>query len=118
MIEAKLDPFLALCKYCQAQVVWADGPGDERIPFDVDPEAVHEQGNWTLTVRQPIYLRGMKRPDERLQAAQPTDGQARGMRASGVRLYSHHALHCPDADKWHKIKDHGKATRRARGGRR
>lgn len=120
MIEPKLDPFLALCKHCQAQVVWADGPGDERIPFDVDPEAVHEQGNWTLTVLPAQQLgpnvRGMKAP--RLQAAQPTDGQARGMRAAGVRLYSHHALHCPEADKWHKVGTHGKATRRARGGRR
>ena len=110
MIEAKLDPFLNLCKYCQAQVVWADGPGEERIPFDVDPEAVHEQGNWALTVVQ--------NQPPRLRAAQPTDGQARGMRAAGVVLYSHHALHCPDADKWHRAGQHGKATRRARGGRR
>lgn len=118
MIEAKLDPFLALCKFCGAQVAWADGPGGERIPFDVDPGAVHEQGNWTLTPYRPIYRRGMREPDLKLQAVQPTAGQAAGMRASGVRLYSHHALHCPDVDKWHKIKDHGKATRRARGGRR
>lgn len=120
MIEAKLDPFLNLCQYCDAQVVWADGPGDERIPFDVDPEAVHEQGNWTLTVIPTQSLgpnvRGMRAP--RLQAAQPTAGQAAGMRAAGVRLYSHHALHCPDAEKWHKVKDHGRATRRTRGGRR
>lgn len=107
MIEEKLDPFLNLCRYCQAQVVWADGPGDERIPFDVDPEAVHEQGNWALTVSA-----------QTLKASQPTAGQAAGMRSAGVRLYSHHALHCPDADKWHRKGTHGAASRRARGGRR
>lgn len=119
MIEAKLDPFLNLCRYCQAQVVWADGPGGERIPFDADPDAVHEQGNWALTISQPPYPRGMKPPpDKVLKAAQPTGGQAAGMRAAGVRLYSHHALHCPAADKWHRKGDHGAATRRMRGGRR
>ena len=118
MIEARLDPFLALCRYCEAQIVWADGPGGERIPFDVNPEAVHEQGNWALTPTRPISLKGMREPDLRLQASQPTAGQAAGMRAAGVRLYSHHALHCPDADKWHKVKDHGRTTRRPRGTRR
>lgn len=112
MIEAKLDPFLNLCKYCDAQVVWADGPGGARIPFDVDPEAVHEEGNYTLTVV------GANGRDGRLQAAQPTRGQAAGMRAAGVRLYNHHALSCPKADRWHKVKDHGSASRKARTGRR
>lgn len=118
MIEARLDPFLDLCRYCEAQVVWADGPGGERIPFDVNPEAVHEQGNWTLTAVRPIRVKGMREPDLRLQAAQPTAGQAAGMRAAGVRLYSHHALHCPQADRWHRKGTHGTASRRARGGRR
>jgi hypothetical protein len=120
MIEARLDHFLTECKYCHAQVVWADGPGEERIPFDVDPGAVHEKGNWALTIvpakSMGPNVRGIHAP--RLTAAQPTEGQARGMQAAGVVLYSHHALHCPEADKWHKVGTHGKATRRARGGRR
>lgn len=110
VIEAKLDPLLTLCRYCEAQVFWATAPGGERIPFDVDPDAVHEQGNWAVTVL------GTEKPQA--LAAQPTAGQAAGMRAAGQRLYSHHALHCPQADKWHKVGTHGKATRRARGGRR
>lgn len=118
MIEPKLDPFLALCRHCDAQIVWANGPDHQRIPFDVNPEAVHEEGNWALDLYQPPYLREMRPPDKVLKASQPTQGQAAGMRAAGLRLYSHHALHCPRVKAWYDPRQHGPATRRARGGRR
>lgn len=118
MIEARLDPFINACRYCDATIVWADGPGSERIPFDADPVAVHEDGNWALNVHQPPYLNDMRPPDKVLKASQPTRGQAAGMRAAGIRLYNHHALTCPQSDKWHKVKEYGKASRRARSGRR
>jgi hypothetical protein len=108
MIEARMESFLDVCRWCEAQVVWATGPAGQRIPFDADPEQVSELGNWALSVVDKV----------RLVAAQPTIGQAAGMRMAGMRLYNHHALHCPQADRWHKVKDHGSATRRARGGRR
>lgn len=109
MINAKLDRFINTCRWCDATIVWADGPGGERIPFDADPGAVSEQGNWALNANM---------VGDRLVAAQPTAGQASGMRSAGIVLYSHHGLHCPYSDKWGKVKDHGKPTRRARGGRR
>lgn len=119
MIEARLDDFLVECKYCQARVVWADGlkPG-QRIPFDVDPDAMHEIGVWSIDAYEPITLKGMRRAARRLKATHVTLGQQQGMMAAGIRLYSHHAQHCPRKDEWYRVGDHGDATRRPRGGKR
>lgn len=108
MIDTRLDRHLTDCRWCDAKIVWADGPSGERIPFDADPTKLAELGNWALS--------GFA--GDRLTATQPTVGQAAGMRAAGFVLYGHHGLHCPYSDKWVKVKDHGKPTRRARGGRR
>lgn len=118
MIESKLDPFLTLCKYCDAQIVWADGGRDMRIPFDVDPDAMKETGVWALDTYQPPYLKGMRAPERRLEAAHVTLGQQRGMMAAGIRLYSHHAQHCSRKDDWYRVGQHGDATRRPRSGKR
>lgn len=106
--EAKYDNVLNPCRWCDALLIWADGPGGERIPFDADPDKVHEIGYWALSLT----------PKGEVTAQMTTRGQAHGMRAAGVRLYAHHGLSCPHREKWHKVAAHGSATRKARSGRR
>lgn len=106
MIEPRMDDHLNICRWCDGQVVWAtsgayQNPPGVRFPLDADMDASVEVGTWALT-----------RWGNELMASQPTQGQAAGMRQSGQRLYSHHALTCRLAHEWYKAKDHGKATRK------
>lgn len=106
--EPRMDAHLNPCRWCEELLIWADGPGGERIPLTADPAKAHEVGTWAVSGAS----------TDRLSAAQPTRGQAAGMTAAGVVLYSHHGLTCPDKEKWFKAKDHGAATRRHRTTRR
>lgn len=106
--EPRMYPHLNPCRWCDELVIWADGPGGERIPLTADPARAHEVGTWAVSGTS----------GDRLSAAQPTRGQAAGMVAAGVVLYSHHALTCPEREKWHKAKDYGAANRKFRSTRR
>lgn len=102
MIEPRLDPYLDLCRHCDRQIVKGNGPRGEHLMIDADPGP--EKGNLVLDIRRGVLF----------VSPPVTAGQAAGMRTAGHRLYVDHALTCPRAGEWHKVKDHGKATRRYR----
>jgi hypothetical protein len=105
VIEPRLDDFLNMCRHCDTQVIWADDTkAGTRFPLNADMDACHEKGTIALA----------KGTDGDLKASTPSAGQAAGMRAAGVTLYAMHALTCPKAEVWHKVGQHGKATRRVK----
>lgn len=99
-VEARMDAHIQVCKWCEADILYAAGANGVRLRLDADPAKALSKGNLAVT----------KRGSE-LAASLVTAGQAAGMLAAGQVLYTDHALTCPKAAEWHTAKTHGKSVR-------
>lgn len=96
-------PFRDICRHCDAEILRAYGAKSEYLVLDAEPDPAHG----TLAI-------SLGTAGKVLEGRPVTVGQAVGMRRAGLPLYADHGLTCPRAAEWHKVKTHGKATRRLR----
>lgn len=73
-----------VCEHCDAELLWLTAAADKRMPVNAAPDP--DRGN---VVRSgPV-------------AGVLGASQAAAARAAGTRLWLHHTVTCPHADRWH-----------------